>query len=202
LNVFKDFHPDLISEYRSSDIIFLGNIDPDIQEDILCQVRKPKLVAMDTINLWIRTKPDSLLRILNKVDIFFANDEETKMLAGDNNLIKAGRKLLKHGPSLIIIKKGEHGALLLSEDYIFGVLAHPCESVVDPTGAGDSFAGGFLGYLDKAGLISEAQIRIAAVYGSTLASFVIEGFGVDRFKSLSTGEIENRFEDFKKLVSF
>ena len=157
---------------------------------------------MDTINLWIRTKPDSLLRILNKVDIFFANDEETKMLAGDNNLIKAGRKLLKHGPSLIIIKKGEHGALLLSEDYIFGVLAHPCESVVDPTGAGDSFAGGFLGYLDKAGLISEAQIRIAAVYGSTLASFVIEGFGVDRFKSLSTGEIENRFEDFKKLVSF
>lgn len=202
LNVFKDFKPQLLPEYRRADIIFLGNIDPDLQEDILAQAQNPRLTAMDSMNLWIENKPESLLRTLRKIDVFFANDEEIKMLAQDLNLIRAGKKLLEHGPSLIVIKKGEHGALLIGKDYVFGVLAYPCEEVVDPTGAGDSFGGGFLGYLDKVQSFTEKDIRKAAVFGSVMASFAIEDFGIERFKSLSIREIEKRFSDFKKLVSF
>lgn len=202
LNVFKDFKPQLLPEYRRADIIFLGNIDPDLQEDILAQAQNPRLTAMDSMNLWIENKPESLLRILKKIDVFFANDEEIKMLAQDLNLIRAGKKLLEHGPSLIVIKKGEHGALLIGKDYVFGVLAYPCEEVVDPTGAGDSYGGGFLGYLDKVQSFTEKDIRKAAVFGSVMASFAIEDFGIERFKSLSIQEIEKRFSDFKKLVSF
>ncbi len=203
LNVFKDFRPQLPPDYREADIVFLANIDPDLQEDILSQAQHPKLVAMDTINLWIRNKPASLLRILEKVNVYFANDEEIKMLAKESNLIKAGKKLLERGPSLIVIKKGEHGALALGKDFVFGVLAYPCEKVIDPTGAGDSFAGGFLGYLDKVKAYDkEGEIRKASVYGSVLASFVIEDFGINRFKSLLLPDIENRFFQFKKLVSF
>ena len=149
LNVFENFKPLLPLKYKTADIVFLGNIDPDQQGDILAQAKKPKLIAMDTINLWISSKQESLLRVLERVDIFFANEEEIKMLAGEVNLIKAGKKLLSQGPSLVVMKKGEHGALILGKDFVFGVLAHPCEQVVDPTGAGASFAGGFLGYLDK-----------------------------------------------------
>lgn len=202
LNVFKDFRPQLLPEYRRADIIFLGNIDPDLQEDILAQAQNPRLTAMDSMNLWIENKPKSLLRTLRKIDVFFANDEEIKMLAQDLNLIRAGKKLLEHGPSLIVIKKGEHGALLIGKDYVFGVLAYPCEEVVDPTGAGDSFGGGFLGYLDKVQSFTEKDIRKAAVFGSVMASFAIEDFGIERFNSLSIQEIGKRFSDFKKLVSF
>jgi sugar/nucleoside kinase (ribokinase family) len=203
LNVFEDFMPQLPPDYRKADIVFLANIDPDLQGDILAQAEAPKLVAMDTINLWIKTKRASLLRVLEKVDIYFANDEEIKMLAKETNLIKAGKKILEMGPSLVVIKKGEHGALVLGENFIFGVLAHPCEEVVDTTGAGDSFAGAFLGYLDKVNAFEkEEKIRKASVYGSVLASFVIEDFGINRFKTLSLQEIENRFRLFKKLVSF
>lgn len=202
LNVFDGFKPELTADYRAADIIFLGNIDPDQQADILDQAKQPKLVAMDTINLWINTKHDSLLRVLEKVDVFFANDEEIKMIAGEKNLIKAGKNLLERGPTLIVIKKGEHGALLLGKDFVFGVLAHPCENVVDPTGAGDSFGGGFLGYLDKVQAYEEREFRKAAVFGSVMASFTIEDFGIERIKSLSLSEIENRFSFFKKLVSF
>jgi len=202
LNVFKDFRPQLLPEYRRADIIFLGNIDPDLQEDILAQAQNPRLTAMDSMNLWIENKPKLLLRTLRKIDVFFANDEEIKMLAQDLNLIRAGKKLLEHGPSLIVIKKGEHGALLIGKDYVFGVLAYPCEEVVDPTGAGDSFGGGFLGYLDKVQSFTEKDIRKAAVFGSVMASFAIEDFGIERFNSLSIQEIGKRFSDFKKLVSF
>lgn len=203
LNVFKDFRPQLPPDYRQDGIVFLANIDPDLQEDILTQVQKPKLVAMDTINLWIKTKHASLLNVLEKVDLYFANDEEIRMLTEETNLIKAGKKILERGPSLVAIKKGEHGALVLGKDFVFGVLAHPCEEVIDPTGAGDSFAGGFLGYLDRVKNVrDQAEIRKAAVYGSVLASFVIEDFGINRFKSLSFQEIESRFLHFKKLVSF
>ncbi len=202
LNVFKDFRPQLLPEYRKADIIFLGNIDPDLQEDILTQAQNPRLTAMDSMNLWIENKPESLLRTLRKIDVFFANDEEIKMLAQDLNLIRAGKKLLEHGPSLIVIKKGEHGALLIGKNYVFGVLAYPCEEVVDPTGAGDSFGGGFLGYLDKVQSFTEKDIRKAAVFGSVMASFAIEDFGIERFNSLSIQEIEKRFSYFKKLVSF
>ena len=202
LNVFQDFKPELLPDYRKADIVFLGNIDPDIQEDIRLQLVCPKLVAMDTINLWINIKRDALLKVLKDVDMFFANDEEVKMLAEENNLITAGRKLLGLGPSHMIIKKGEHGALLLREDFIFGTLAFPCENVVDPTGAGDSFGGGFLGYLDKVQSFEKKHLRRAAVYGSVMASFTIEKFGIEGLKSLTLEQIEQRFSEFNKLVSF
>lgn len=202
LNVFENFKPVLPPEYRATDIVFLGNIDPDQQEEILLQMEKPKLIAMDTINLWINTKPDAVLRVLEDVDLFFGNEEEIKLLTKEANLIKAGRSLLERGPSFIAMKKGEHGALVLGMDFVFGVLAHPCEKVVDPTGAGDCFAGGFLGYLDKVKSYDEKAMRKAAVFGSVMASFVIEDFGINRFKGLSHSEIEKRYAQFKKLVSF
>ena len=157
---------------------------------------------MDTMNYWIQTRSESLLNVLEKVDVFFANDEEVRMLTDELNLITAGKRLLEKGPKLVVIKKGEHGALLISQDFIFIVPAYPSETVIDPTGAGDSFGGGFLGHLDKTDSYAEADIRRAAVYGSVLASFTIEKFGIDRLKSLSTGEIEGRFTEFQKLVMF
>ena len=202
LNVFQDFKPELLPEYRRAGIVFLGNIDPDIQKYIRFQLDEPKLVAMDTINLWINNKREALLNVLKDVDMFFANDEEVKMMAGENNLITAGKKLMELGPSLMIIKKGEHGVLLLSEDFVFGAPAFPCENVVDPTGAGDSFGGGFLGYLDKVRSFDETHLRRAAVYGSVMASFTIDKFGIEGLKSLSLEQIEERFSEFKKLVSF
>jgi sugar/nucleoside kinase (ribokinase family) len=202
LNVFEDFKPELPSGYWGADILFLANIDPDMHEPILKQVQKPKLVAMDTIRLWIETKPEALFRELQHVHLFFANDEEIKLLSRETNLIKGGRKLLECGPSIIIVKKGEHGALVFGKEFIFGLPAHPCEEVIDPTGAGDCFAGGFLGYLDKVKDFSGREIRRAAVFGSVLASFAIEDFGIDRLKSLTQGEVEARFRYFKRLVSF
>jgi len=202
LNVFADFQPVLPPSYRSADIVYLANIDPDLHGPILSQARKPRLVAMDTIRYWIENKTEAVFRELRRVDIYFANDEEVKLLAGDSNLVRAGRKLLQCGPSLIVAKKGEHGALVFGKDFVFGVLARPCEEVVDPTGAGDSFAGGFLGYLDTVPKFTPRALRRAVVYGSVVASYAIEDFGVDRFRTLTPREIEARFLEFKKLVSF
>jgi sugar/nucleoside kinase (ribokinase family) len=202
VNVYEGYRPELPESYRAAEIVFLANIDPDLQGGILAQVRRPKLVAMDTMNHWIRSKPKAIRRVLKKVDIFFANDEEIRMLTEETNLIKAGRKILAAGPRLVVTKKGEHGALVFSRRFVFGVLANPCEDVVDPTGAGDSFAGGFLGYLDKKKSFLPLDIRRAAVYGSVLASFVIEDFGIERFKKLRSEEIEARFCRFRRLVSF
>ena len=202
INVYEGYRPQLPASYRKADIVFLANIDPDLQNEILVQVRKPELVAMDTMNHWIRSKPEAIWRVLKKVDILFANDEEIRMLTKEANLIKAGKKILAAGPRLVVTKKGEHGALVFGRKLVFGVLAHPCEDVVDPTGAGDSFAGGFLGYLDKMKRFSHLDIRRAAVYGSVLASFAIEDFGIDRLKTLTLREIEARFRRFRKLVSF
>ncbi len=202
LNVFTDFRPVLPAAYREAEIVFLANIDPDLQDNILAQVRKPKLVAMDTMNLWIGSKPESTWHVLKRVDILFANDEEVRMLTRETNLIKAGRKILAAGPRLMVMKKGEHGALVFGRRLVFGVLGHPCEDVVDPTGAGDCFAGGFLGYLDKRKSFSSPDVRRAAVFGSVLASFAIEDFGIERLKTLTRQEIDARFRRFKKLVSF
>jgi len=202
VNVLQGYRPQIPDEYRDAEILFLANIDPDLQEGILSQVRTPKLVAMDSMNFWIQTKPDSLLSVLRKVDVFFANDEEIKMLTRESNLVKAGKHILERGPSLVVLKKGEHGVLLLSKDYVFGIPAYPSEQVVDPTGAGDSFGGGFLGYLDEVQSYEEKDVRVAAVYGSVIASFVIEDFGIEPFKTLSKTTIEARFVKFRNLVSF
>jgi sugar/nucleoside kinase (ribokinase family) len=202
LNVFKDFRPEVPAAYARADIVYLANIDPDGHEFILRQFRAPKVVAMDTIRFWIETKREALIRELGRVNVLFANDEEARLLSGELNLVAAGRALVGYGPSLVVLKKGEHGALVFGRDFVFGVLAHPCAHVIDPTGAGDSFAGGFLGYLDRAGSFARREVRRAAVYGSVLASFAIEDFGIDRFRTLDRAEIEGRFRDFKRLISF
>jgi sugar/nucleoside kinase (ribokinase family) len=202
LNVFKDFRPEIPGPYGKADIVYLANIDPDGHDFILRQFRKPRTIAMDTIRYWIETKRAALLRELGRVDIFFANDEEARLLSGEANLIAAGKALLGFGPSLIVLKKGEHGVIVFGRGFISGVLAHPHARVIDPTGAGDAFAGGFLGYLDKAGGLARRDVRRAAVYGSVLASFAIEDFGIDRFLTLDRAAIESRFRELRKLVSF
>jgi len=202
LNVFQDFRPKLPASYRRADIIFLANIDPDIQDDILNQAARPRLVAMDTIQLWIETKREALLRVLDRVDVFFCNDQEAKMLTGEVNLVRAGRKILDRGPKWAVVKKGEHGVLVLGRGRAFGLPGNPTEEVVDPTGAGDCFAGGFLGSLDRAGRFTDGAIRRAAVHGSVMASFAIEDFGIERFKTLTSTQVEERYRCFKKLVAF
>ncbi len=202
LNVFRDFSPDVPPAQKDAKIVFLANLDPDNHAFILEQFANPTLIAMDTIRFWIENKRDSLMREISRVDILFVNDEEARLLMDDVHLVTAGRKLLDCGPSLVVIKKGEHGALLFHREFMFGTLAHPCEQVIDPTGAGDSFAGGFLGYLDREKKHGRGEFRRASIYGSAMASFAIEDFGVDRFRSLDIEEIEARFRAFKRLVSF
>jgi sugar/nucleoside kinase (ribokinase family) len=201
-NVCQDFKPRLPSSYRRAGIIFLANIDPDLQDDVLNQATRPRLVAMDTIRLWIETKRDPLLRVLERVDIFFCNDEEAKMLTGEVNLVRAGRRILERGPRWAVLKKGEHGVLVLGRNQVFGLPAKPTEEVVDPTGAGDCFAGGFLGFLDRAGRLTDRAIRRAAVYGSVMASFAIEDFGIERFRTLTSAQVEERYRYFMRLVAF
>jgi sugar/nucleoside kinase (ribokinase family) len=202
LNVFESFRPQIPPSYRKADIVFLANIDPDLQDSVLQQVEKPRLTAVDTIGLWIQSKRETLMRILRRVDIYFGNDEEIRMLTDERNLIKAGKMILAMGPRLVILKKGEHGALVFGPDLVFGLPALPTETVIDPTGAGDSFAGGFLGYLDQSGGFSKRDIRRAAVYGSVMASFTIEGFGIDRYKTLKAADVAARYQEYKTLVSF
>jgi len=201
LNVFGDFQPTLPPSYRSPDILFLANIGPSLQEHVLSQVKRPRLVAMDTIRHYIETEPAALDRVLRKTDVYFANDEEARLMTNERNLIRAGRLLLERGPRLVVLKKGEHGALVFGKDSLFAITAHPCEGVVDPTGAGDSFAGAFLGFLDRAGDFRASSIRRAAVFGSVLASFTIEDFGIERLATLKPAEIENRFAFLKKVAS-
>lgn len=202
LNVFADFKPQLPPPYQGAEFVFLANIHPELQEDIRVQFTHPRWMAMDTINHWIENNRDALLRVLEKCHLFFCNDEEIKLITGETNLLKAGKRLLEMGPAYVVIKKGEHGALMLGKDFVFGVLAHPCEEVVDPTGAGDSFAGGFLGYLDAVQKLNEEALRKAAVFGSVMASFAIEDFGIERFKTLTLPEVKKRYADFKKLTTF
>jgi sugar/nucleoside kinase (ribokinase family) len=202
LNVFADFRPQVPAAYRGSRIVYLANLNPEHHPFVLDQFRRPALVAMDTIRLWIDTKREALLKELGRVDVFFANDEEARLITGETNLITAGKALLGLGPSLVLLKKGEHGALVFGRDLVFGVLAHPCEHVVDPTGAGDSFAGGFLGYLDKTRGLAVRDVRRAAVYGSVMASFAIEDFGIDRLLGLDRDLVEARFRQFRRLTSF
>jgi sugar/nucleoside kinase (ribokinase family) len=202
LNVFADFRPEVPARYRSSRIVYLANLNPEHHDFVLAQFRKTAVLAMDTIRLWVDTKREALLKELGRVDVFFANDEEARLITGEMNLIKAGKALVGLGPKLVLLKKGEHGALVFGRDFIFGVMGYPCEQVIDPTGAGDSFAGGFLGCLDKTPGLAGRDVRRAAVYGSVMASFVIEDFGIGRFLTLDLSQVEERFKQFQTLSTF
>jgi sugar/nucleoside kinase (ribokinase family) len=202
LNVFADFAPQIPEDYRDSAVVFLANIDPDLQREVLRQVRRPALVAADTMNYWITGKPDSLKRTLAMVDALIINDAETRQLAGEPNLVRAARTIQSWGPRILIIKRGEYGALLCAEGEWFSAPALPLEAVQDPTGAGDCFAGGAVGYLASRLRFDAAHLRQAMIMGSVMASFNVEAFSLDRLRTLTAGEIETRFKTFKRLVHF
>lgn len=202
LNVFEDFRPEIPEEYRDSEFVFLANIDPELQSMVLDQVRSPRLVLCDTMNYWIENKRDQLLRTIARVDYLLLNDAEARQLAGEPNLIAAGRKLLEMGPSRVIIKKGEHGVIMLGEGTFFSLPAYPLESVFDPTGAGDSFGGGFLGSLSREGELTEEAVRRAVVYGSVTASFAVEDFSCRRLSRLTREDIEARYREFMEITCF
>jgi len=202
LNVLRDFKPVLPESFRKAELVFLSNLDPESHDYILGQLTAIKLVAMDTIRYWIENKPEALLRAIQKVDILFVNDEECRLIADELNLVRAGRKLQAAGPKVIVVKKGEHGAMLFGKNFVFGVVANPCEQVVDPTGAGDAFAGAFLGYLDSAGRFNRRELKKAAVYGNVVASLVIEDFGVEGLLQASELDVINRYHQFRRLCAF
>ncbi|MDT8441874.1 MAG: PfkB family carbohydrate kinase [Desulfuromonadales bacterium] len=202
LNVFESFHPDLPDRYRDARCVFLGNIDPELQLEVLQQVRKPQLVACDTMNFWIEGKRDALVRTLGHVDILLINEGETRQLAGEANLVKAARSILSMGPTTLVVKRGEYGVLVFREHSIFSAPAYPLEEVFDPTGAGDTFAGGFMGYLASTGNFTEASIRKASVFGSVMASFTVEDFSLERLRQIAWVEIEERFRRFQALTAF
>ncbi|HKE06547.1 MAG TPA: PfkB family carbohydrate kinase [Candidatus Acidoferrum sp.] len=203
LNVFADFRPRLPEKYRNSKFVFLANIAPDLQRDVLEQVQgKPKLVAMDTMNYWIERTNEELRETLRHVDILMINDSETRQLSNEHNLLRAAKHIFKMGPSTLVIKRGEYGALLVDKNGVFCVPAFPLEEPHDPTGAGDSFAGGFMGYLASVGSVSDAALRRAMVYGSVLGSFCVERFGLERLLHLKKAEIHARARHFLKLTQF
>jgi len=202
LNVFEKFQPEVPEAYRKSSYVFLANIDPDIQWNVLEQVKKPKFVACDTMNFWIEGKPEALKRLLSKVDLFVLNEGEAREFAKEPNLIKASKKILSYGPKTVIIKRGEYGALMFNGGTIFSAPAYPLESIFDPTGAGDSFAGGLMGYLANTDDTSESNIRQAIIFGSVMASFNVEDFSLNRLKTLTLKEIQERYRQFKQLTHF
>lgn len=202
LNVFADFRPEIPESYRESELVFLANIDPDLQREVLCQVRSPKLVAADTMNYWIDGKPEALRETLKSVDILLINDAEVRQLAREPNLVRAARRILDWGPTSLVIKRGEYGALMVREDGWFAAPAIPLDSVFDPTGAGDCFAGGFMGYLANTMNFDETNIRKAIVMGSVMASFDVEAFSLDRLRRLTYPEIEGRYKAFRRLAHF
>jgi sugar/nucleoside kinase (ribokinase family) len=202
LNVFELFKPRIPPRYRSSEAVFLGNIDPVLQREVLEQVEKPRIVACDTMNFWISGKPEELRKTLRRVDILLVNDAEARELSGEWNLVKAARAIRALGPRTLVVKKGEHGVLMFGEEGSFAAPAFPLEDVFDPTGAGDTFAGGFLGYLAGAGPPRDAALRRAVIMGSTLASFCVEAFSLDRLLTLTRAEIDERYRRFKRLTHF
>jgi len=202
LNVFADFAPEIPEEYRDSDVVFLANIDPDLQREVLRQVRRPALIAADTMNYWIANKADSLRQTLGLVDTLLINDAETRHLAGEANLVQAAQKILTWGPRSLVIKRGEYGALMINNGDWFAAPALPLEAVRDPTGAGDCFAGGFVGYLANTMNFEDASVRKAMIMGSVMASFNVEAFSLDRLRTLTYDEIEARYRAFKRLAQF
>ena len=203
LNVFADFKPKLPENYRKSKYVFLANIAPDLQRDVVKQVSKrPKIVALDTMNYWIERTNSELRETLKHVDILLINDFETRQLSSEHNLLRAAKHIFKMGPSTLVVKRGEYGAMMVDKNGVFCVPAFPLEEPHDPTGAGDSFAGGFMGYLAGAGQRNDAALRRAMVYGSVLGSFAVEKFGLERLRSLKRSEIHARARHFAKLTQF
>jgi len=202
LNVFERFDPKIPDKYRRSRVVCLGNIDPVLQRRVLDQIEKPRLIVCDTMNYWIEKKNAELKETLKSIDALIVNDSEARLLSHEPNLIKAGRAIRRMGPSVVIIKKGEHGALLLTEQMVFSAPAYPMENIFDPTGAGDSFAGGFVGWLARTDDMSEENLKRAVIYGSTLASFSVEKFGVEGLADLTYLQIQDRFRQFRELSRF
>jgi sugar/nucleoside kinase (ribokinase family) len=199
LNVFERFNPVIPDAYRDSDIVCLGNIQPALQGRVLDQIHKPKLVVADTMNFWIEGARAELLDTLRRVDVLIINDSEARELSGESNLIKAARAIREMGPERLIIKKGEHGALLFTVDGIFSAPAFPVLDLFDPTGAGDTFLGGFSGWLDRSGDLSDANFRRAVIFGTVMASLCVERFGPERLYELDQSEIENRYSAIRML---
>jgi len=202
LNVLMDFRPNLPESYRDAEYLFLANIDPELQLEVLEQVRSPKLVACDTMNFWISSKPAALTEVMRKVDIVVINEGEARQFTSEANLIKAARKIIALGCKRLVVKRGEYGVLMFTGDSVFAAPAYPLEEVFDPTGAGDTFAGGFMGYLANTGDLSEEGVRQAIVFGSVMASFNVEDFSLERMKRLDYREIETRYKSFKTLTNF
>jgi sugar/nucleoside kinase (ribokinase family) len=202
LGVFEQFRPKLPEQYRAAEFVFLANIHPGLQLDVLEQTQRPRFVACDTMNFWIERTPAELKRTLARVDLLVVNDEEARQLAGEHNLVRAARAIRAMGPSSVIVKRGDSGALLFHEHGTFAAPAFPLEDVVDPTGAGDSFAGGFMGYLAHAGSLEPEYVRRAMIYGSVLASYSVEDYSLDRFRTLTAADVYARFRAFKALTQF
>ena len=202
LGVFSHFEPKVPDRFANPDFLFLANIDPRLQLAVLKQVKRPRLVASDTMNFWIESRRPELVELLQHVDLLTLNDSEARQLTEKANLVQAARWIMKHGPKHVIIKKGEHGAFLFRDNNIFFAPAYPLESVFDPTGAGDSFAGGFIGYLARTGDLSEAGMRRAVIYGSAMGSFAVEKFSIERLLTVTRREIDERVHAFKQLVAF
>lgn len=202
LGVFADFRPALPEDFRTARWVFLGNIDPELQLQVLDQIDGPTLVGCDTMNYWISGTPDALLDVISRIDMITLNDEEARQLSGDPNLTRAGRWIQERGPRHVVIKKGEHGAMLLSDEHIFFVPGYPLEEVVDPTGAGDAFAGGIFGHIARAGACRPGTLRRAIVYGCALGSFACEAFGPRRMIDLDLEEVEERVRRFRQITQF
>ncbi|HDP98541.1 MAG TPA: sugar kinase [bacterium] len=200
LNVFEQFDPVLPEHYREIPYIFLANIHPQLQLKVLEQIKKPQLVVMDTMNFWIEGTPESLKQVLKKINILIINDSEVRLLSGETNLFLGIKKLLQLGPQMLVIKKGEHGAFLFNNHAYFWTPAYPLEQLFDPTGAGDSFAGGFVGYLAKTGYVCDKNLRKGVVYGSILGSFCVEKFSLDRLREIELEDIEQRYQQFVRMT--
>jgi len=202
LNVLMEFNPILPKDYQNHDILMLGNIDPTLQLSVISQMERPKLVVMDTMNFWMDTTPEQLNEVIKEVDVLTINDAEARQLSGEYSLVRAAKKILAMGPKFLVIKKGEHGALLFHENHVFFAPALPLEEVFDPTGAGDTFAGGFVGWIARTKDISFDNMKRAIIYGSAMASFCVEKFGTQRLQNLTQEEINERVQDFVDLVQF
>jgi len=202
LGVFAEFRPSIPDKFRDARFVFLGNIDPELQLSVLDQVKKPKLVACDTMNYWIHSKRDVLLELLRHIDILMVNDSEARELSGDWNIYRAAHWILGRGPKMAVIKQGEHGALLVDQNTTFKAPAYPLQEVFDPTGAGDAFAGGFMAHVARTGDLSFDNLRRAMVYGSAMGSFAVEAFGVQRFEAVTVADVDARVRAFRELVHF